>query len=323
MNGPLISVVLPVYNVENWLSECIDSILRQEESRFEVVAVNDGSTDSSRDILARYAEIDNRIRIIDQPNMGLASARNTGVAESRGKYIAFIDSDDYVDQSYLSTLLHNIILYKVDISVCGRAIDCDGNITHEFRPGFANKILVPEHAFRALNSYKSFDMSMCGKLILRELFKGITFPVGKNSEDQFVCFKLLLKAKRIYYVDAPLYYYRHRSGSISRGFRVNVFPIEASGEQLRFIELSHPNLTFAAKTSCLFSQISVFNAFVIRHREIPDYIMRSIRKDAPRYFFTVLFNPDISVFKKMQALAFIFCRPVYKYIYLNKRGRLT
>lgn len=320
MNNPLISVILPVYNVEEWLSECIDSILRQEESRYEIVAVNDGSTDSSRDILARYAEMDSRIRIIDQQNMGLAGARNTGVAESRGKYIAFVDSDDYIDKSYLSMLLHNLIEFQVDISVCGRAIDSGGRIVHEARSGFANTILTPDDAFRALNSYRSFDMSMWGKLFLKDLFEGISFPVGKNSEDQFVCFQLLYQAKGIYYVDTPLYYYRHRTGSISRGSRVNIFPIEASREQLRYIETSHPNLAYAAKTSCLFSQISVFNAFAVRNREIPNDIMHSIRKEAPRYFFAVISNPDISFFKKLQALTFLFCRSAYKHIYLKVRG---
>lgn len=320
MSKPLISVIVPVYNVENYLCECLDSILAQDEKRFELIAVNDGATDSSREILAEYASLDSRVRIVDQENKGLASARNAGIDAAVGEYVAFVDSDDFVAPTYLSKMLSNARARDADVSICGRTIYDDGALRHHKRPRFSERVLGPAEAVRALNSYASFDMSMCGKLFRADLFEGIEFPVGKNSEDQFVCYKLLFKATRTFYEDAPLYCYRHRSGSISRGSHVNTFPIEASHEQLAALRKQRPELTYVGETSCFFSQVAVYNAFAIRGCELPEDIAATIREEAGSYLGSVLKNPDISKMKKAQALAFLFARPLYRRFYLSQRG---
>lgn len=320
MSGPQISLVIPVYNVQDYLEECLDSVLLQDYENFEVVAVNDGSTDNSRKILDSYERSDSRIRVVDQRNKGLAGARNTGVAAARGDYIAFVDSDDYVTPDYLSAMAANAFAYDADISICGRAIDSNGSCVHHVRSGFSGRSLEPAEAFRALNSYSSFDMSMCGKLFKAGLFDGIEFPEGKNSEDQFVCYRLLLKANRVYYEDKPYYVYRHREGSISRGSRVNIFPIEASHEQLKYVEALYPELIYAAEASCFFSQVAVYNAYAIRNRDIPDEISEIILSEPKSYLSSVLGNSDIPKIKKIQALAYCFARSAYKCIYLSKRG---
>lgn len=320
MSGPLISLIIPVYNVQDYLEECLDSVLLQDYGNFEVVVVNDGSTDNSREILENYERRDSRIRVIDQRNKGLAGARNTGVATACGDYIAFVDSDDYVTPEYLSAMAANAITHDADVSICGRAIDSNGYCVHHVRSGFSGRPLGPAEAFRALNSYSSFDMSMWGKLFKADLFEGIEFPEGKNSEDQFVCYRLLLKANRAYYEDKPFYVYRHREGSISRGSRVNVFPIEASHEQLRYIEALYPDLIYAAETSCFFSQVAVYNAYAVRDRDIPDNISEVILSEPKSYLSSVLRNSDIPKVKKIQALVYCFARPVYRRIYLSKRG---
>ncbi len=320
MSGPLISLIIPVYNVQDYLEECLDSVLLQDYGNFEVVVVNDGSTDNSREILENYERRDSRIRVIDQRNKGLAGARNTSVATACGDYIAFVDSDDYVTPEYLSAMAANAITHDADVSICGRAIDSNGYCVHHVRSGFSGRPLGPAEAFRALNSYSSFDMSMCGKLFKADLFEGIEFPEGKNSEDQFVCYRLLLKANRAYYEDKPFYVYRHREGSISRGSRVNVFPIEASHEQLRYIEALYPDLIYAAETSCFFSQVAVYNAYAVRDRDIPDNISEVILSEPKSYLSSVLRNSDIPKVKKIQALVYCFARPVYRRIYLSKRG---
>lgn len=320
MSTPLISVVVPVYNVEDYLSDCLDSVLAQSEGDFEVIAVNDGSEDESRAILSGYAELDRRVRIVDQENRGLAAARNTGVSVARGEYLAFVDSDDLVAPDYLSRMLVNARRFNADVSVCGRAIYVDGAASHQERPGFAGRGLSAVEAVRALDSYRSFDMSMCGKLFARYLFEGIEFPEGKNSEDQFVCYRVLLKSSRVYYEDAPLYFYRHRPGSISRSLRVNTYPIEASSEQLAFVQERYPELVVAAKASCFFSRVAVFNAFAVRGCEIPDVLRESIEHETRAYLDAVIRNQDLAVKKKLQAVAFCFARPLYRKIYLFSRG---
>lgn len=319
-NKPLISVLLPVYNVETYLVQCLDSLIAQTEQDFEIVAVNDGSTDGSRSVLADYAIRDNRIRIIDQQNQGLAAARNTGVDYARGTYIAFVDSDDYVSPEYLAVMLSDMRLHDVDLSVCGRQIDNGISLQPHSRPKFSGRVLTSREALHALNSYQSFDMSMCGKLFKSELFSGIRFPVSKNSEDQFVCFQLLMKAQGVYYQDIPLYTYRHRIGSISRGSNVNVFPIEAAHEQLHAFERGLPDLVGAGKTSCFFSEVAVFNAYALRSKPMPIDIEDLIGRESKQFLPSVLTNPDISFRKKAQAVAFVFCRSLYEKFYLSQRG---
>ena len=320
MIRPLISVIIPIYNVAEYLSECLESILSQQEQRFEVIAVNDGSTDESRTILGRYADNDSRIRIVDQQNMGLAGARNAGVAHSSGRYICFVDSDDFVSDAYLSTMLGNAEKFGADVSICGRATYSGGVLSHQVRAGFTNRLLNSVEAVRALNSYRSFDMSMCGKLFASHIFEGIEFPVGKNSEDQFVCYKLLVRARRVYYVDVPLYFYRMREGSISRGAKVNTFPIEASNSQLAFMRENMPGLVYAAETSCFFSRVAVYNAFAVRRRSLPRDVATILQNEPMSYLRSVLTNPDISWTKKFQALVFCFARPLYRQIYILRRG---
>lgn len=320
MNKPLISVVVPVYNVADYLPECLDSLLAQTYPNFEVVAVDDGSTDSSLTILERYSNQDSRITVVSQKNGGLAAARNTGIANARGEYFAFVDSDDYVGELYLSTMFDNAFKHNAEISICGRMKIIDDIESHEMRPFCSNREMDSEMALRALNSYRSYDMSMWGKLFKSSLFDGIVFPEGKNSEDQFVCYKLLSKAAIIFYEDRPLYFYRYRSGSITRGSRVNVFPIEASHEQLWAIKDFAPKLVYAGETSCFFSQVAVFNAFAIRRQAIPKSIGDLIAKEAPRYLGSVVRNPDLSLRKKIQAVAFVFLRPLYKAIYVKRKA---
>lgn len=320
MRFPSISLIIPVYNVEDYLPDCLDSVLAQSYTDFEVIAVNDGSMDGSREILANYANKDSRIRIIDQENRGLSGARNTGIAAAKGMYIAFVDSDDYIESGYLSVMYSNATEFNADISISGRYVDCGGQTRHEIRPAFTSKRLGPIEAVRALNSYRSFDMSMNGKLFLSSLFKGLAFPEGKNSEDQFMCYRLLLRSTCTYYEDKPLYYYRHREGSISRSSRVNVFPIEASHEQLEYIRRHAPALINVAETSCFFSQVAVFNAFAVRNLEMPNEIANIVLKEPKRFLGSVIWNDDIPGFKKIQAITYCFARPVYKAVYLAKKG---
>ena len=116
--NPVISIIVPVYNVEKYLDRCIQSILVQSFKKFELVLINDGSTDNSLKICQKYREEDNRIVLISQPNKGLSAARNTGLENIHGEYVCFIDSDDFVEKNYLRSLYNNLEKNKADISIC-------------------------------------------------------------------------------------------------------------------------------------------------------------------------------------------------------------
>lgn len=316
MRDSFISVIVPVYNVEEWLQDCLDSILRQDVHTFEIIAVNDGSTDSSPKILEHYSQLDNRIKVVTQSNKGLAGARNAGLAAARGDLIAFIDSDDFVAPNYLSFMLKNMREHNADLSACGRMLYEAPSAVHEVRPAYSKIELGPEDAVKAINSFKSFDMSMWGKLFKRELFDDVVFPEGKNSEDQFVCYKILLRCHSVYYEDAPLYYYRCRLGSISRSSNVNEFPLEASQEQLHFFRNFYPTLVYVGETSYFFSLVQIYNEYTLRGFDAPSHLLILIKSDAIGLLWSVLTNPDISVLKKVQAILFVFCRFIYKPIFL-------
>lgn len=119
MEEYLISIIIPVYNAERYLENCLNSVINQTYSKLEIILVNDGSTDNSVEICEKYEKKDNRIKVFNQQNKGGAAARNFGILNSKGKFISFIDSDDWVDNRYIEILYNNIVNLKADLSVCG------------------------------------------------------------------------------------------------------------------------------------------------------------------------------------------------------------
>lgn len=211
-----IAVIVPVYNIEEYLSRCIDSILGQTFNDFRLILVNDGSTDRSGDICDEYKEKDSRIKVIHQENMGLSMARNNGIQNSKEDYITFIDSDDYVHKDMLKILYRNLKKYKGDISVC------------QFKLSYEDEKIEDEesenHSF-ARNNRQAVDMIVggsdvgmivaWGKVYKRSLFENTKYPKGKYHEDEFVTYKLLYNAKRVVINTQELYYYTQRKQSIT------------------------------------------------------------------------------------------------------------
>ena len=320
----LISLIVPVYNVKNYLRDCLDSLLAQTYPNFEIVVVDDASTDGSGKIVRRYAERYPSIRVVSHDrNRGLAAARNTGIAAARGEYIAFVDSDDYVSSNYLSGLYGNAAAQRADISVCGRYLAFETQeglrLVEDAQTAFSCRRLSNLEGLRALNSYRAFDMSMCSKLIKKSLLCGIEFPEGKLCEDYFTCHKIVFKASCLYYDPAPLYYYRQRPGSISRGDKVNWAPIEASDEQLRFILRECPELKWVGETSCAFARVSIINECARRGFETPQ--AKEIKAYVRRSLPSVLRNSDISSRKKVQALCFALSINLYSKIFVSFSSR--
>lgn len=209
----LISVVVPVYNVEVYLKECLDSICRQTYSNLEILLVDDGSTDSSGKICDEYAKRDFRIRVIHKRNGGLSDARNTATKVARGKYIAYIDSDDYIEISYLEKLARLINKYNAQIAVC-RFRYVWGNYC-DAPDGKNQELVFDKHeAMRVLLEEREFGHFAHQKLYLAEIAKAHLYPVGKIYEDVATTYKMFVDADIVAYTQEQLYYYRQRPGSI-------------------------------------------------------------------------------------------------------------
>lgn len=214
---PLISVIIPVYNVECYLHRCLNSVLNQTYSHLEILLVDDGSTDSSGKICDEFSALDQRVKIIHKENGGLSDARNRGIDEAKGEYITFIDSDDYIDEDMIEYLYGLLTKMNTKISVCTNRLcnEDTGKIRLDGDDGKEERLTSCESCRRLLYS-QAFGMSACAKLYHHSLFTSIRYPKGKLYEDTATTYKFLIKAGSVAYGRTCKYNYCLRSGSITR-----------------------------------------------------------------------------------------------------------
>lgn len=210
---PEISIIVPVYNVEKYLSECLDSILAQTFTDFELILVNDGSTDRSKPMLLDFAKKDTRIKIISQEFSGPSKARNTGLTVSQGDYVCFIDSDDIIARDYCRILYDAIVKTNSDFSVCASQRFKDGTIPTIKKPGYNIAVIDTENYLDMQLSKKS-EFGVWNKLYRRSAIQGMRFREGMLNEDVFWSADLAVQCKKCAVVDQECYFYRQRSGSI-------------------------------------------------------------------------------------------------------------
>lgn len=218
-----ITVIVPVYNVENYLRKCLDSIITQTYKNIEIVVVNDGSTDASGEICKEFSEMDHRILYIEQENAGLSAARNTGLNNMSGNYVTFVDSDDWIEQDYVETLYKKIVEYQADIAVGNYYSfnESEGMFYfHILGDSYYEKVYDNVSIFENLyetQEMKSFALiSAWGKLYKARLFEQLRFDIGKLGEDGYLNQKVYLLSEKVIYLNKSLYAYRIRKGSLSR-----------------------------------------------------------------------------------------------------------
>lgn len=213
-----ISVIVPVYNVEKYLKNSIDSILNQTYENFEIILVDDGSTDCCPEICDCYAKKNDNIRVLHKINGGLSDARNAGLKVAKGDYVTFIDSDDYVHPFYLEVLMHALVLTNADIAVVGIKCVYDVKNMDSIKISDIPIIKYPAKAALCKILYQQFhDVSANGILLSRNLANKYFFPLGKKFEDLFTTYKYYLASNTVAFIFQPLYYYFQRNDSIMRG----------------------------------------------------------------------------------------------------------
>ena len=210
----LVSIVVPVFKVEQYLSRCVDSILNQTFKDFELILVDDGSPDKCGQMCDEYAKTDNRIHVIHKKNGGLSDARNAGIEwcieNSNSEWVTFIDSDDWIHPKYLEVLYKSAIRHNSSISVCGN------KKTDRFLPfDDINDFEVSNMSTAKLFSEYHLEAVVAwGKLYKKEYFADVRYPLGRIHEDEFVTYKLLFQNKTISFVNLPLYFYYENAQSI-------------------------------------------------------------------------------------------------------------
>lgn len=216
--GNLLSIIVPVYNVKDYLDKCIESISLQTYENIEILLIDDGSTDGSSKICDLWKAKDSRIRVFHKNNGGLSSARNVGLRECKGEFIGFVDSDDYIDKDMYELML-NEMKNEVDIVSCGTGIIYPTKMKRKLEVyGLTSKLTYfnNDEAVKALLGLNGLSFSSCDKIFRRTLFENVTFPYGKECEDLPTIYKLVKKSKGIINIGKIKYFYFYRRGSISR-----------------------------------------------------------------------------------------------------------
>lgn len=219
-----ISVIVPIYKVEEYLNRCIDSIINQTYSNLEIILVDDGSPDDCGKICDEYAKKDKRIKVLHKENGGLSDARNRGVEVASGKYVCFIDSDDFVNPLMIEVLYNNLIKYKADLSICNykqtSKSDIDTvNISSENTKVFEGASIMNN----LYNDLYVVTEVAWNKLYKKDVWKNIKYPFGKIHEDAYVIHHILNACKKVVYSDLKLYYYFERENSITKVFNEKRF----------------------------------------------------------------------------------------------------
>lgn len=225
-NNKLISIIVPVYNMEKYIDKCINSIINQTYKNIEIIIVDDGSTDKSNKMIDKYKKIDKRIKVYHKKNGGLSDARNYGLEKATGEYIGFVDSDDYIENNMYEILYNNLIKYKADISVVNYNLvyEKDFNYKKNFKE-ISDKLLILNkmETIKLLLDDNKFGNYAWNKLYKRELFNNIKYPVGRNMEDLGTTYKIIEKCNRIVYDPIPLYNYLQRNNSIVNTINLSFF----------------------------------------------------------------------------------------------------
>lgn len=212
----LISIIVPVYKVEQYLPRCVDSLLAQTYPHLEIILVDDGSPDGSGEICDGYAKKDPRIRVIHKENGGLSSARNAGIEVAKGEYLGFVDSDDWVEPETYETLLTMARQENVKLVCCGR-FDFSSK-TGQKKVGLCpqkREVISGEELVHRMFLWENVDSAAWDKLYHHSLFRQIRYPLGKIVEDVPTTYRIALEAGRAGMIPMPLYNYFHRPGSIT------------------------------------------------------------------------------------------------------------
>lgn len=318
--GEKISVIVPVYNVEQYLERCVDSIINQTYTNLEIILVNDGSTDNSGKLCDELAKKDERIRVIHKENGGLSDARNRGIDESESDLVGFIDSDDYIDSDMYEVLLKNLNDTDADLSMCA-LYDVYNNTPEAQVTNKETWKLSSEQAIKMVMEAKILSVTAVNKLYRKSLFTDLKFEVGKIAEDAFIMIKLLEKCEKIVATNEKKYYYVHRENSITTQKFSTKFlnVIEAYEQNSNIILEKYPKLKDVVQTRMNWAYFYVLDRLLLddnyNDKELENKLisyLKNHRKD-------ILNDPLFTKGRKIGFIALLLSRNLYRKL-IEKRG---
>lgn len=291
----MISIVVPVYNVLPYLSDCINSIVTQRDDGLEIILVDDGSTDGSERLCDQYAKEYEMVRVIHKKNTGLSATRNLGIEVAKGEYIIFVDSDDMLAPGFVSKALELAELYHADlIAFSYRRCKADAKWTVEYQYVGMPIINVWSERVQKMQKFligSEIGTMACAKMYRRELFETVRYPVGKYHEDVFTTYKLVDKSCRIVTTSQVGYFYRKSPNSIT----TNAFSekrlecIEGKREQLAFIQENYPGLQKEGEVGVIYAcnQCLMLMAKArYKNKPVIDELQKTYRKYGKSYLIS-------------------------------------
>lgn len=256
-NYPKISVIVPIYEVEQYMDRCISSIVNQTYKNLEIILVDDGSTDNCYDMCDKWKQRDYRIKVIHKKNGGLSDARNEGMKIASGELVGFVDSDDWISTDMFNTLYEQMVKDDSDISACGVEKVWENEKTRVRLTPSGKYVLNREEAMEAIINESLLKQPVWYKLYKKEVINNIIFPVGKYHEDVFWSYQVIGNARKVSIIDTPCYFYFQRKGSIMDETyslkRLDL--IEAKMNRFNYIKSELPLLIELSKRDLWFSCI--------------------------------------------------------------------
>ncbi|MFY1067092.1 glycosyltransferase family 2 protein [Enterococcus sp. AD013-P3] len=298
-----ISIIVPVYKVEKYLKKCVDSILNQTFSDIEVILVDDGSPDRSGIICDEYAKNDTRVKVIHKENGGLSSARNAGIEVAQGRFIGFVDSDDYIATDMYQLLYEDITREEADMAICG-IVDIYSGDMKRTKP-VIQEVLSKKEAIQAILEAKIVSVHAVNKLYDSRLFSQIRYPEGIITEDAAVILDILNLTNRVVIDTQPSYFYYHRDESISsKAFSSrDMDTIKVWSENETWLNVNYPDLSELAHTRVCWAYFIVLDKIMLTKNYTRVEYLPQIVSYLRRNFKFIIEN---KVFLKQRKIAMIF-----------------
>ena len=310
----LISVIVPIYNVEDYLERCVDSIINQTYKNLEIILVDDGSPDNCPQMCDDYAKKDSRIKVVHKKNGGLSDARNAGMKVATGEYVSFIDSDDYVSLDFYETLFQTMIDNDSDIVECSIVKFYENEKFDEYSDDQMIENFNTVDGLEELINENSFHQYVWNKLYKSSIALDIPYEVSKLNEDDFWTYQIFGRAKRVTRLNRTLYYYFQRSSSImGNGYNIRrLDEIEGKANRQKYIEKYFPSLVVQSKlnlyATCIFSYQSVLKYMNGEDKKKASKIITKYRKQCEPSF------SEISSIKIVQRNIIILRNLIFIYV---------
>lgn len=323
----LISVIVPVYNVESYLTRCLDSIKNQSFQNLEVILIDDGSTDRSPEICDKYCQEDIRFQVIHQKNKGQAAARNLALHMAKGDYICFADSDDYMEKDMISELYRSIKKHNSDIAICGyKRVDEKDNIIKKFSPFDSEQLFSKEQiVVEILKDIRVFSF-LWDKIFKKELLEDIQFPEGKVFEDVATVYKIVQKAQNVSVLPWMLYNYVERGNSTIASYSDKRFrdQLEAFYEQKRFAKkYQYVETVPWIQYHITETKRRMLYWYIIDNKEKKRVLAKELGKEYQKQLKFIITQKELSKGRKAAAIVLAICPYSYEWMFRLKNRKLV